>query len=469
MVRIRLIFLLFIAYSSLYSQEYAGDSSRSAIHNLKFEGGVLISAKDKLPFWMKSNNSNRFTAESANSHYQILDYRGSYPVIEGFNLNWEFESILNIRERVNGKFIQANFGFETNFLRFRMGYDEEFFGLSDTTLSIGNLVYGNNARPIPKVLVSTNGWQKSPVLGKNLSFQAYLAHGWFEQNRFQSEAMLHQKYLYLRAKLFQNKLTLIGGLNHNAQWGGSNSQNESTQPTGLKNYARIFLGSSGGSDALSTDQRNALGNHLGSYDLRGSFEFKSFVLTNYWQFLWEDKSGLTPFNWRDGLIGASIHFKNSRLIKKVLLEVVRTNNQNAQKVADDGTTIFEPDNFFNNSVYRTGWSYHNQVIGNPIFLLLNEGSTSSSRIKNSINAVNIGISGSIRKLNYQVNYIDFQNKGTKFEVIDPSLRLRAVNVALNYQLSSYASFGSTLNYQEANFGSQRNFGLRLQYTKSLTF
>jgi len=469
MIRIRLIFLFFITYSTLYSQEFVNDSIQSVSHTLKVEGGALISAKDELPFWIKSNNSNRFTAESANSLYQILDYSGHYSIIEGLKLSWELESILNIRERINGRFIQANVGFETNFLQFKTGYDEEFFGLNDSTLSIGNLVYGNNARPIPKIRISTNGWKASPILGKHLSFQAYLAHGWFEQNRFQSGAMLHQKYFYIRTKLFQNRLSIIGGLNHNAQWGGSNSQNESSQPTGIKNYTRIFLGSSGGGDALLTDQQNALGNHLGSYDLRGSFEFKNFVLTNYWQFLWEDKSGLTPFNWRDGLMGASIGFKNGKLVDKVVLEIARTNDQNAQKVTDDGTPFLEPDNFFNNGVYRTGWSYHNQVIGSPIFLILNKSSSSSARIKNSINAFNLGVSGQFGRVRYKLNYIELRNKGTKVEVIEPALKVNSLNIELAYKMDKYSVLSSRVNYQNANFETQRNLGVQIAYLRNLKF
>ncbi|MBO3699725.1 capsule assembly Wzi family protein [Roseivirga sp. E12] len=463
MIKIRLIFLLIIAYSSLHGQEIVNDSTRTVERSLKIESGILISAKDGLPFWMKSNTSNRFNDKSANSQYHILFYQANYQLLDNIKIGGEIESIVNIRERVNGKFVQTNFYLESNFLRVRGGYEEEFFGLNDSTLSIGNLVYGNNARPIPKFSISTNGWQSSPFLKNNVSFQAYLAHGKFEQNRFQSGAFLHQKYFYIKIDLLKTRLSLIGGLNHNAQWGGGNSANESTQPTGLKNYLKIFTGSSGGSDALPTDQQNALGNHLGSYDLRGSYQFENFKVSHYWQFLWEDKSGLTPFNWRDGLMGASIEFKNSKSINKVVLEVVRTNNQNAQKVADDGTPIFEPDNFFNNGVYRTGWSYHNQVIGNPMFLILNEESSSSSRIKNSINAVNIGVSGEYRELAYQINYVDFKNKGTKSEIISPSLRLKAINVTLEYMISKKSSLGTRMSYQEANFQSQKNFGLQINY------
>lgn len=466
MVNTRLIFLFFIISLRALGQESVPDSSRSVLHQLKTETGILISAKDRLPFWLKANNSNRFTDHSANSIYQLLDYSGSYQLIDKLRIGWELESIVNLREKLIGRFVQANIRIETNYLVIKGGYDEELFGLNDSTLSIGNLVYGNNARPLPKISISTNGWKKSPVLGKVFTYRAYLAHGQFEDNRFQSGAFLHQKYFYLRGRGFKNRLSLIFGLNHNAQWGGSNSLAESAQPAGIKNLTKIFIGSSGGNDALLTDQLNALGNHLGSYDMRGSFDFKNFKISNYWQFLWEDKSGLTPFNWRDGLMGVSIDLKNKGILQKINLEIVRTNDQNAQKVANDGTPIFEPDNFFNNGIYRTGWSYHNTVIGNPTFLILNPESTSTSRIKNSINAFNIGVSGNSGNLSYRLQYIDFKNKGTKQELITPSLRMKAVNVILEYRLNKQASLGSRINYQDANFDSQRNFGFQIFYKKS---
>jgi len=54
-----------------------------------------------------------------------------------------------------GRVIQANFKLE--FLDFELmaGLDEEYFGLNDSTLSIGTLYYGNNALPIPKLSLKT--------------------------------------------------------------------------------------------------------------------------------------------------------------------------------------------------------------------------------------------------------------------------------------------------------------------------
>lgn len=469
MVKIRLIFLLFIAYSSLYGQESADDRAESVNHTLKIESGILISAKSRIPFWMKSNTSDRFNDQSANSQYYIFSYSTEFRLLDNLNIGGELESILTTREKINGRFVQANLYLESDLLTIQGGYNEEFFGLNDSTLSIGNLIYGNNARPVPKFSISTNGWKKSPIFGKNLSFKAYLAHGKFEQNRYQSGAFLHQKYFYFKIDLVKNHLSLIGGLNHNAQWGGSNSLNETVQPVGFKNYGKIFLGSSGGNDALLTDQQNALGNHLGSYDLRGSYNFRNLKITNYWQFLWEDKSGLTPFNWRDGLMGISADFRNSKKVKKVVIEIIRTNNQGAQKVADDGTPIFEPDNFMNNGVYRTGWSFHDRVIGNPIFLILNSQSISNNRIKNSLNALNIGLEGELGKLTYKINYIDFKNKGTKAEIITPTLRMKSLNFVSGFKLNQKINLGIQINYQTGDFDSKENIGLRIYYQRSLLF
>ncbi|MFY0593274.1 capsule assembly Wzi family protein [Roseivirga sp.] len=469
MVKFRLIIILIIGYSSTYAQEGANDSIKSVSHSLNVESGALISVRSELPFWVKGNNSNRFTDEFANSLYQIYSYNGNTKIIEGLRAQWNIETIFGVRETINGSIIQANGGIQTRFLSLNIGLTEEEFGLNDSTLSIGNLVYGNNARPIPKISLSTNGWKKPPLLGRVVSFRGYLAHGQFENNRYQSNAYLHQKYFYLRFSTISQRLSLIGGLNHNAQWGGNNLLNETSQPTGFINYARIFVGSSGGADALLTDQINALGNHLGSYDLRGSMKFKHFTLSNYWQFLWEDKSGLTPFNWRDGLMGISLDLNNSELINKLVFEIVRTNNQNAQKTADDGTPIFEPDNFLNNGVYKSGWSFQNVVIGNPIFLILNPESQSISRIKNSINALNIGVEGRVKGLHYKIKYTDFKNKGTKYEIITPTLRMKSVDIDINYQIDGYSRISGRMNYQNANFDGGNNLAFQISYSKSFNF
>ncbi len=252
-------------------------------------------------------------------------------------------------------------------------------------------------------------------------------------------------------------------------WGGRNLTTESVQPTGFRNYARIFLGMSGGSDALQTDQNNALGNHLGAYELRASYRFDGFTLFNHWQFLWEDSSGLTPWNWRDGMVGVGIELHNNRFIDKVVLEVVRTNHQDADKRTDDGIAFLEPDNLFNNSVYRDGWTFNDRVIGNPIFLLNEERDGSISRISNMINAFQVGVAGSFDKINYRLSYIQFKNQGTRFVQYEKPKTLESIDLSLNYSLTKSSNAFLRMNYQSGILVSNNSIGMQLGYKWLISF
>ncbi|PIQ47722.1 MAG: hypothetical protein COW03_13840 [Cytophagales bacterium CG12_big_fil_rev_8_21_14_0_65_40_12] len=464
---LRILFIL-LSFISIYkASAYQTDNdSVHFVHNLTINQGALISYQNKAPFWLTNNNSGRFEDTGASNAFTNVHFVKHGDQTKPIDYFYGGELNLLASDKVTLSTIQGYAGLQFKFLNLRIGKKEEFFGLSDSTLTIGNLTYGNNARPIPKIVLTTNDWINAPILPRLFSFKAYLAHGWFEKNRFQSSALLHEKYAYLRAKIYKGKVEFIFGLHHNAQWGGINASDNSSQPTGLKNFKRIFLGGSGGGDALQTDQQNALGNHLGSYDLSTSLQFRTFKVINYWQFLWEDSSGLNPLNWRDGLFGISVILENKKaLISRVNLEIIRTNDQDALKTGKDGNPFIEPDSFFNNGVYRSGWTYQNRGIGNPVFLLLNPGSTSGNSIKNMVNGVNIGLSGKRGSIQYRLNYRWFKNQGTYTERIEPSIKHNAFigQLILNrnrniINLKGALEWG---NYLGGNFGLQLSYGYRL--------
>ena len=312
------------------------------LHHLVMKSGLLVASDENIPFWMAANTSQRFSNKELSQVYNNLYLFKPSRKGQSLDYNYGLEMMFNFDGKPNLRLIQVYAGLSTNWLNFTIGRKEEMFGLNDSNYGFGHLTNGYNALPMPKVSISTNGWKEAPFLTKNLSYKVYLSHGWFEKDRYQSGAFLHQKYLYLSIHPKSKKFELQFGLTHNAQWGGQNLEDETVQPTGFKNYMRIFTGSSGGEDALSTDQRNALGNHLGTSDLKATVNFGNWTLSNYWQFLWEDKSGLTPFNWRDGLFGLSLKNKNSNsLIELVNLEIVRTNDQDAKKTGRHGIIFFE--------------------------------------------------------------------------------------------------------------------------------
>tara|TARA_R110001592_G_scaffold296187_1_gene566549 strand:- start:16274 stop:17041 length:768 start_codon:yes stop_codon:yes gene_type:complete len=251
--------------------------------------------------------------------------------------------------------------------------------------------------------------------------------------------------------------------------GGHNYSNDSYQPVGLRNYAKIFLGWSGGSDALETDRKNALGNHLGSYDLSGSYKFKNWTLSNYWQFLWEDSSGLTPFNWRDGLMGISVKSNiQESPINTINIEIIRTNDQGALKLDEDGNQFVEPDDFFNNSVYGSGWSYNNRVIGNPIFLINKDPASERNIIDNMINGFSLGVAGQINNLKYQTSYRWFKNQGTYTDRLSEPYTLSSISSKIELKYSK-SSFGFILMYEWGKERPEGNTGLQLSYSRQFSF
>lgn len=456
MVRLLFLIVIVIPINQLKGQQ--ADTIK-ANHTLEVKLSTLISGKESLPYWWIHQNSSRFSKSGSSQFFSQIQYSGNLDVWKGVDFFWDTELAANINYNVKASLIQSNIGLRSHLFILKVGIDEEFFGEHDHKLSFGNLVNNTNALPLPKITLSTNGWVPSPVLGKTLYYKGYIAHGWFEKERYQSGAFLHQKHFYLQSRILQERLKVSIGLIHNAQWGGQNLNSEIVQPTGLRNYARVFLGGAGDSDALTTDQLNVLGNHLGTYDLSASFDFNGFIVKNYWQFLWEDRSGLVPLNWRDGLLGVELHVTEKSIIKNVVFEIVRTNSQDADGSYLDGVKQVVPDDFLNNGVYRSGWTYQQTIIGSPLFLKYQLPSGEQSRIQNMINAWNFGLSGDHKKYSYELRIRNFQNQGRRLEKLSEPLRLFSTDVILKYKLKENFQLGYMLNYQEGNFVNGKNIGL----------
>ena len=462
-------FTLFFILSNAFSQKQSRkDSTTYKLPQITTYLGTVISTGNQAPFWFTANNSQRISEEPQSIWSRILvekdfdqkkklDFGYGLDIIGRFDGGW------------SGNLTQAYAKVKYGHFQLFAGRQEEVFGMVDSTLSIGTLVNGNNALPIPKIAFSTLGWMDVPFTKGYAQFNAYFSHGWFEKDRFIQNAFLHQKYFYLKVGGKNIPFEAYGGIAFNTQWGGTRSDNGQKQPSGFDDYIRIVLGKQGGSDASQSDQSNALGNHLGTWEVGGVFDLGKWKLTNYWQFLWEDRSGLTPFNWRDGMVGLSLKRKTkNHWINGVNLEIIRTNNQNANKIGDDGQPFLEPDNFFNNSQYRSGWTYKDVVIGNPIFLLLDKNDFSLSRVKGMINGVNLGVKGTTfdKKLSYQVNYFYFKNQGNKYLELFPRIRLNSILLKGGYQLKN-SQIQAILDYEWGNYRNERNLGLKVIWKKKL--
>jgi hypothetical protein len=447
------------------TQESPSRDSTNRI-DLKVEAGGILATDSVIPFWMLRNNSTRFTNDMANGAYQNIYLNGHHQITPKFQIDWEGETVLGQSgQGFYASLIQGNVQASTRYLRFIAGMEEEFFGFIDPLLSVGNLSYSNNAKPLPKISISTNGWKPLPFLKEYLSFKAYLAHGWFEEDRFQSNAYMHQKYFYLRSLLFNDKLTLAGGINHQAQWGGENKATGISQPTGFDDYIRIFLGIEGGENAEQIDQNNALGNHLGSFDFSAAYDFNDFQVKGMVQYIYEDGSGLAVKYWNAGQYGLELSTHRVKWLNKVLFEYVTTTEQQAFKIDENGDPYVEPDNYMNNSLYRSGWTYQNSLMGGPMFILLDPTKQSNRRVQNMIEGWNIGVAGAVNDLSYQLRVTRFENGGLIVAPIEPPLSMFSLDLRSAYQLKNDIELSLWLNYQKDNFEQRENFGIIFSIAK----
>src|SRR5699024_9823654 len=132
-------------------------------------------------------------------------------------------------------------------------------------------------------------------------------------------------------------------------------------------------------------------------------------------FFLDDKGSLAFRSPGDGLWGAGIESDDpDGLVTKLLCEHLNTKRQNAWK----GTSLGRS-NYYNNGVYRSGWTYEGNIMGNP--LLINGSTAPFDRddypiSNNIIVAHHIGVKGHpLDKLAYKIFFTYSRNYGTNID------------------------------------------------------
>ena len=257
----------------------------------------------------------------------------------------------------------------------------------DAALSSGDLLLSPNARPIPEIALYTPRFTVVPLTGGWLlaggdfavgrSFDTdYLRAAVAPERHYVRDVLWHRKALYLQLKDPRQAclpLTFTLGIRHMAQWGGTSTQPKmGRQPMSVKDFLRIVLGQSGGSDATVSDQINVLGNHYGTFDFRLDYTGERFGVAAYYQHFWEDRSGIEWYNGMDGLMGVCVDLKTFPQVRRVVVERLGTMDQSGpfhfiqydhKKYPGYGGGA---DNYYNNGEYTTGASYFGRAIGSPL-------------------------------------------------------------------------------------------------------
>ena len=388
------IFLFLLFFISIYSLQSQTNDVSYSIHS-----SAGLSSDTKLPFWLVANQYGNVP----DSDYGLLntaifkDYDTPQTL---FDISYKASATGFIAQENKLLLNELYLGIRFKNIILDLGAKNDAVLWNNLSSSNGSIIKSINVRAMPGVNIKTNNFITLPFATSWLEIKANFAHYFMDDTRFVDNTNLHQKSLHFKTTLSPT-FEIIAGLDHYAQWGGTSPQ-YGAQASSLSDYIKVVFGAEGGDSATQNDQFNALGNHVGAYLLQFNYNKENIGLNFYYSHPFEDTSGREMTNWQDGLYGVFVDFKKDKsIINSVLLEFTHTKN-----MSNMPTSISGPDNYFNNGIYKSGWTYHGNTIGSPYFTPKSvdaNGITNGVVIgDNRFAAFNIGANGHVKSLPYKV-------------------------------------------------------------------
>lgn len=266
-----------------------------------------------------------------------------------------------------------------------IGLKQHGSALLNNRLASGDLVESGNARPIPEIRVGFLDFRDIPLTGGWLQLQGEVAYGkptdseWLRShfnhyNHFVTTGWLyHYKRLYFRTRPECN-LSVTFGMQAAGQFSGTQYYYIKGQvdwikhdPFRLRDIVDMFL--------TRADDSYYKGNHVGSWDMKARYRLpKGDNVYAYFQWPWEDGSGIGKLNGFDGTWGLEWHKSTPGLISGLVAEVLYFMNQSGPIHCDPddlpGSDIpvhtDGSDDYYNNYFYN-GYAYYGMGIGSPVF------------------------------------------------------------------------------------------------------
>ena len=367
---------------------------------------------------------------SDSSRFNVFGELPTSDSTQGLHFDYGLHAIYNGSNRLQllEYFAEASW----QWFHLSVGAKRQLFGLQYQALSAGGLLFSQNARPPPELAVYSD-YIPVPFTKNLLEIKGFFSHGWLGNNRYVESPYLHHKNLYARLGAHW-PISLEYGFEHTAVWGGR-SPVYGPLNEGIDDYLRVLLAANGA--RIPNEVLNVYGNHLGAQNLRISYHHDKFSLAASWQTIFEDGSGKRMQNIRDGLWGLHFRNKNQRsLISNANLEYLHTRHQSGQFHDVNGLILGGRDNYFNNSVYGDGWTYHDYIIGTPfISSPALTGIQSRGTINNRVLAWHLGINGYLApELSYRAMISRSSNYGQYGRAFSPAIAQTSWMLELRYQL-----------------------------------
>lgn len=479
------IFIILSSSSSQCQFNFIGKT------NITLSSGILVSSKKNTPFLLRANQFGTIPNESnffyinlnAKKEYDTLYYVNQKLKPAGLGYGIEFGTNLNSKNNIYLK--EAYLKFRYKIFEFYGGRRKEIQGLVDTTGTLGSYIWSGNTLPVPKIELSIPNY-KSILSNGLLSIKGNFAHGWLGGGQYVNNVLLHQKSLYAKIGKSSWRINILGGFNHQAQWGGIPKEpyiDELTNirydkfSTSFSTFIKTISGLSisklnrNNSSLPSNESTNRIGNHLGTVDIGINIKLKNNTLYLYRQSLFDDGSLYYLNNISDGLLGISLN-NTGKLngLGKVCFEYLNTKNQGG--LGGPGNSIPQlrgTDNYFNNSIYFDGWTYKTQTIGSPYLLNLYDPNSVYLVTKkwlitnNKLQTGSIFISGSSKSISYFGRIVYNQNFGT----FDNEKKANQAYILSGVEYSKKTWRYKLLFSVDSGELYEKNFGINFNVSRSL--
>lgn len=419
----RLLFIVFL-FIGFCAQAQLDYSAGVKLHGL---GGV----NENLPFWMQHNQRGRLYAET-----KFLGIVGA-KMVHG----WGESSLLEAGAGMFFEDAEGSVKLDELYLRYQNPWVEVVLGVRQDEVEFAGLGASNrsilrslNTRPMPGIQLKSSG----PImvfpkagLGFEFAIEEYFMD---DEQRYVNDPRVHHKSLHLVVQPVKD-FQLKAGLRHYVMWAG-NSDVLGPQPSSFEDYIRVMIGWNGGAGSIEEDQQNSLGNSLGSYEVTLSTMLKEYSVSLIWNSIFEDGSGMRLGNTPDGRYGLFVQDTQKKgWIHSFMYEFYYTKHQ-----SHTTTGIHKYDNYFNNIIYQSGWTYQGQTIGVPFFT----PNASGSGIANNVFAAHhLGLGGvafdrlPFRFLNsYRRNY-GLSNMNFDFFTKDPPEQVFSSMLELSIPLNGF--------------------------------
>ncbi|ANH61070.1 capsule assembly Wzi family protein [Dokdonia donghaensis] len=413
-----------------------------AQNNLDFEATFRARSflhSDRLPFWLHNNTQGLL---SENSDYGVSAFaKAEYKLSQDHNLSLGVGGYLANGFENSIRRSDLFLEYENNLIKVIVGSKSLPESELSNSVINNNILFTGNTRALPGLFLSNN---KPLKLFKNISFDAEIAHYQFNDDRSVDNARLHYKKVGINWRI-RDKSSLHVSLRHYVQWAGT--QGDGTKlPGDFNAFFRTFTGANGGDIDNDNEAINALGNHLGTYEVSYLGTYKSIDFKIYHNTLFEDRSGRELNNFPDGVWGVSVFPKTLSFIDNVTYEYIQTVSQSGSPRATEGLNQQSGgDNYFRNSIYGSGWTYEGLILGLP---LINPFGNTTTPQNNRVFGHHLGLNGRLSKIHYKLKGTYVENLGRYNRPIEP--RQRALYTSMQVQLP-LAAYGAVSMYSGADF------------------